>query len=228
MAQAGIHGLISIAVRKWIPRKEWLILGVVLGNMLPDMDALAVAYATLTGMDTHGLHRTFTHSLVVILGFVGLMVLISAISKKPRISNLGFGLGIGMAMHALVDLVLWFRGVELFWPIAGEINFWSGVTMPDWWYNKFESAAEFLLIGIFFLVLANLAQKQGTDLDFLKKLKVWTWVQFSLFVVFLLLVYLWEGYFIPYGALYILSLGLALGITIRMRKTIDSVRVRST
>ena len=168
MAQAGIHGLISIAVRKWIPRKEWLILGVVLGNMLPDMDALAVAYATLTGMDTHGLHRTFTHSLVVILGFVGLMVLISAISKKPRISNLGFGLGIGMAMHALVDLVLWFRGVELFWPFAGEINFWSGLTMPDWWYNKFESAAEFLLIGIFFLVLANLAQKQGTDLDFLK------------------------------------------------------------
>ena len=97
--------------------------------------------------------------------------------------------------------------------------------MPAWWYNKFESAVEFLLIGIFFVILANLAGKQGTDLKFLKTLKIWTWLQFGLFLIFLVLVYTWDGYYIPYGALYILSLGLALGISIRMRKTVDGIGV---
>ena len=98
MAQAGIHGLVGIAVRRWTPKKEWLMLGIVLGNMLPDMDALAVAYATLSGMDTHGLHRTFTHSIVVIVGFIVVMYMISALTKKTRIGNLGLGLGIGMTI----------------------------------------------------------------------------------------------------------------------------------
>ena len=223
MAQAGIHGLVGMAVRKWTPKKEWLMLGIVFGSMLPDMDALAVAYATLSGMDTHGLHRTFSHSIVVILGLVLTFYLISAVIKRPRIGNLGLGIGIGMTLHALLDLVIWFRGVELFWPFYGEINFWSWYTMPDWWYSKFESAIEFLLIAVFFLLLASLARKQGTDGDFLKKLKTWTWIQFGLFAIFLVLVYTWSGYFIVYGALYILSLGLALGITARMRKTIEAV-----
>lgn len=96
MAQAGIHGMVGVVVRKWTPKKEWLMLGIVLGSILPDMDALAVAYATLTGKDTHGLHRTFTHSIVIILGLILLFYLISAIAKRLRIGNLGLGLGIGM------------------------------------------------------------------------------------------------------------------------------------
>jgi membrane-bound metal-dependent hydrolase YbcI (DUF457 family) len=223
MAQAGIHGLVGMVVRKWTPKKEWLILGIVLGNMLPDMDALAVAYATLSGMDSHGLHRTFSHSIPFILGLTLIFYLISAVTKRARIGNLGLGLGIGMLMHSLLDLVIWFRGVELFWPFYGEINFWSGYTPPAWWHNSFESAAEFLLVAVFFLFLASLARKQGTDEDFLRKLKSWTWFQFALFVIFLVLVYTWDGYFIPFGAMYIFSLSLALGVTVRMRKTIETM-----
>ncbi|MBT3187793.1 MAG: metal-dependent hydrolase [Anaerolineae bacterium] len=223
MAQAGIHGLVSMAVRKLTPKKEWLMLGIVLGNMLPDMDALAVAYATLSGLDTHGLHRTFSHSIVVIFGFALVFYLISALLKRPRIGNLGVGLGIGMTMHALLDLIIWFRGVELFWPFYGEVNFWGGYTPPAWWYNKFEMAAEFLFIALFFLFLASLARKEKTNGDFLKTLRNWTWVQFSFFLIFLVLVYIWDGYYIPFGAAYIFSLSLALGITIRMRKTVEVI-----
>ena len=129
----------------------------------------------------------------------------------------------GWSGWVLLDLVIWFRGVEIFWPFYGEVNFWSGYTMPAWWYNRFESAIEFLLIAVFFLVLASLARKYGTDQDFLKKLNVWTWVQAALFLIFLVLVYAWDGYYMVYGALYILSLGLALGIIIRMRKTVEAI-----
>ena len=63
MAQAGIHSIVGLAVRKWTPNRKWLMLGIVLGNLFPDADNLAVAIATLTGGSTEGLHRTFTHSL---------------------------------------------------------------------------------------------------------------------------------------------------------------------
>ena len=48
MPQNGIHAIVGTAVaRNWMPKKEWLLLGVVLGNMFPDLDNLVVAYATL-------------------------------------------------------------------------------------------------------------------------------------------------------------------------------------
>ena len=56
MAQAGIHGLAGMAVRKWTPSREWLMTGIVLGNLLPDADNLAVAVATVAGLPTEGLH----------------------------------------------------------------------------------------------------------------------------------------------------------------------------
>ena len=59
MAQAGIHSMVGIAVRRWTPDREWLILGIVLGNLLPDADNLTVAVATVSGI---GLWCDTTHT----------------------------------------------------------------------------------------------------------------------------------------------------------------------
>lgn len=68
------------------------------------------------------------------------------------------------------------------------------------------------------------ARKLKTDGDFLRPLQVWTIVQGVLFVIFTVLVYTLEsGFMVPYGALYLVSLGLAFGVTIRMRKTIETL-----
>ena len=223
MAQAGIHGLVGIAMKKLPIKKEWLLLGLILGNMLPDMDALVVAYATLTGGDTHGLHRTWSHSILFMAGLVAIFYIISAIRKSPRIRNLGIGLGFGMLMHSLLDLIIWFRGVQLFWPFYPEINFWQSFVPPAWWYTKLEYALEFGLIALFLYVLGRLASKQGTDTEYLQKLKTWTWIEIILFFVFIVLVFTWSRYFILFGAAYLFSLILALIVTIRMRKTIETI-----
>jgi membrane-bound metal-dependent hydrolase YbcI (DUF457 family) len=141
--------MVGTAVKKLAPKKEWLMLGIILGNLLPDMDALAVAYATLTGGDTHGLHRTWSHSIFTAAWFAVILFLVGFSSQRPRIGNLGLGLGVGMIMHDLLDLLVWFRGVEILWPFYDEVNFWAGFTPPDWWYNKFESTAEFGLFALF-------------------------------------------------------------------------------
>ncbi len=223
MAQAGIHSMVGMAVKKWTPAHKWLMFGIVLGNLFPDLDNFAVAVATLTGNSTEGLHRTFTHSVffvaAIIISFYG----IAWIAKKPNIGNLGLGLGIGVLMHILLDLLIWFNGVEILWPLPSWVNLWEGVSPPEWW-NKLMMPIENLFFALFFLLLASTARKKNTDTEYLPKLRIWTWVQGVLFVVFLVMVFTMElGFMIIFGAVYLLSLGLAFWITIRMRDTVEAL-----
>jgi len=223
MAQAGIHSILGLAIKQWTPKHTWLLLGIVLGSLLPDADNLAVAVATIAKLPTEGLHRTFTHSLFTVVAVVVVFFITAQIVRQPRWNNLGIGLGIGILLHILLDLLIWFNGVEILWPIPSWINLWSGVTPPPW-FDKLMMTTEFLFFAMFFLGLTTLARRHGTDLGYLRKLRAWTWVQFGLFVIFTVLVYtMSKGFMTPYGLVYLLSLVLAIGITIRMRRTIEYV-----
>jgi len=221
MAQAGLHGLVSLPLRKWAARREWLMLGVVLGSLLPDSDNLTVAVATLTKSSTEGLHRTFTHSLFMVVGLIAVFYLVSQVTKRPRWNFLGLGLGLGVFLHILFDLLIWFDGVAILWPIPSWVNLWSRVTPPGWWTILMQPV-ELLFLAVFFLTLHSLARKQGSDLGFLGKLRFWTILEGVLFLVFLVLAYtLSKGFLTIFGAVYLLSLGLAIGVAIRMRATIE-------
>jgi hypothetical protein len=126
-------------------------------------------------------------------------------------------------MHILLDLLVWFNGVEILWPIPSWVNLWSGV-IPPVWFDKLMLPVEFLFFAVYFLWLDATARQQGTDKEFARTLRVWIGVQCALFVVFTALVYnLSKGFLIPYGVAYLFSLGLAIGVTIRMRKTVEAV-----
>jgi len=223
MAQAGIHSLLGVAVKKWTPDREWLLLGIVLGSLLPDADNLAVAAATVAKLPTEGLHRTFTHSLFTVVAVVAVFFIVAKIARQPRWNNLGIGLGIGVLLHILLDLLIWFNGVEILWPVPSWINLWNGVIPPPW-FDKLMMTAELLFFAVYFLELSTLARRAGADLDYLPRLRAWTWVQLGLFGFFTVLVYtISKGFTTLYGLVYLLSLGLAIGVTIRMRRTIDRV-----
>jgi hypothetical protein len=92
------------------------------------------------------------------------------------------------------------------------------------WLDRFLMTAEFLCFALYFVVLRSTARRRGTDGDYLGRLGMWVWVQGILFVVFTILVYtLQKGFMTPYGALYLISLGLAIGVTIRVRNTVESI-----
>ena len=222
MPQAGIHSILGMAVQKWTPNRMWLLLGIVLGNLLPDADNIAVAAATVAGLPTEGLHRTFTHSLLFVGAIVILFYVIARLTHNSKWNNLGIGLGIGVVMHILLDLLIWFNGVEILWPIPSWINLWTNVTPPEWW-SKLMMPLENLAFVFFFLFLAATARKRQTDIEYLPKLRLWTIVQAALFVVFMILVFTMEtGFLTIFGAVYLLSLGLAFGVTIRMRDTVEA------
>jgi membrane-bound metal-dependent hydrolase YbcI (DUF457 family) len=162
MAQAGIHGMVGMAVRRWTSGREWLALGIVLGNLLPDADNLAVAGATLAGLPTAGLHRTFTHSLFFAGGIALVFAIVARLYKRPRWENLGVGLGIGVVMHILLDLLVWFDGVEILWPIPSWVNLWANVKPPVWW-SKLMMPAEFLCFALLFALLDRTARIAHLD-----------------------------------------------------------------
>lgn len=222
MAQAGIHSIVSMALRKWTPDRKWLMLGIVLGGLLPDADNLAVAIATIAGRSTGRLHRTVTHSLITVAAVIIAFQIVALIANRRRLGNLGLGLGVGILAHIVLDLLVWFDGVEILWPIPLWVDLWTGITPPAWW-TKLMMPAEFLFFALFFVLLGVTARKLGTDSDFLRMLRGWTVVQGALFIIFTPLVYvLQKGFVVPFGGLYLLSLGLAFGITLRMRETIEA------
>lgn len=225
MAQAGLHSLVGVAVRKWVPNREWTMLGIVLGSLFPDADNLAVAVATVAKWSTVGLHRTFTHSLLTVALIVGVFYAIAQVSQQKRWGNLGLGLGVGMLLHIVLDVFVWFSGVVILWPLPYEVNLWQKVTPPQW-FMQLMMPVEFLCFALFFWFLGEVAKKRGTDRSFAKKLQVWTAVQLLLFLVLTVWVYaLKSGFMTVYGLVYLLSLGLAFGITLRMRQTVEAIAV---
>jgi len=222
MAQAGMHGLVGMAVRKLAGRKEWLLLGILLGSFIPDMDNVGVAVATLTKMPTDGIHRTMTHSVFFMAAVVIVFYLIGQMKKDARWNNLGLGLGLGILLHSLFDLAIWFNGVNLFWPLGDEINFWANTTPPEW-FMKFMDPAEFLFFGLFLWALGTWAHKAGTDGEFMKTHRIWLILEAALFVIFTPLVYVMtKGFLTIFGAFYLFSLFMIFFVTIRMRKTVEA------
>lgn len=222
MAQAGMHAMVGMAVKKMAGKKEWLLLGVLLGSFVPDMDNVGVAVATLTGASTEGIHRTLTHSVFFVVAVIAAFYLIGQMKKDARWNNLGLGLGLGILLHILLDLVLWFNGVAMFWPLGGEINFWANSAPPEW-FMKFMDPAEFLFFALYLWALGAWAGKASTDGDFMKMHRVWMWLEAALFVIFTPLVYIMtKGFLTIFGALYLFSIFMAFFVTIRMRKTVEA------
>ena len=230
MPQNGIHAIVGIATRKWMPKKEWVFLGVVLGNMFPDLDNLVVAFANLalgqSAAEAGELyHRTFTHSIFTILVMVALFYVIAAVTKNEKWKNFGIGFGIGILLHMLVDLVLWFNGVPLFWPLGGELNFWAGFETPAWLKILLDTG-EFLAFGLYFMLLVSLSERHGTDTERQGSTRILGYAELILFVVFTALFFTIGTKGLIYqifGALYLISLIVGMVITTKMKKTVESL-----
>jgi len=222
MAQAGMHALVGTAIRKIAPKREWLMLGIILGSLFPDLDNYAVAIATIAKLPTTGLHRTFTHSLFTMIAAFVVFFIVATLLKQPRWMNIGLGLGIGIGLHILLDLVLWFNGVQLLWPLSPWINFWEGIK-PPLWFSKLMDPAEFLFFGLFFLWLAKAARDHKTDVRKIGALRIWIIAMAVLWVVFTALVFIMsKGFLTVYGLIYLVIATAAFIITIQMRQTVEA------
>ena len=87
------------------------------GALLPDVDFL------LDWTRGTEIHRTMTHSLLfVVVAFVLVHFIFTAMLKKPEGPHYAFALSAGIITHLLLDMIA-SQGVPLFWPSLVHVSF---------------------------------------------------------------------------------------------------------
>jgi len=196
LAQNGLHGLIGLTLVKITSKDahepasaitaKSFAYGFVTGNVVPDIDlaVLGVTYLFDSQLAMR-MHRTATHSVLIIAAVTLLGVLLSTTKGGKAYFR---GLGTGMLVHSFVDIFMWFSSIDILWPLGhfglkSEINLWANVTLPPLWGN-FLGASDFLLVALFFGYLIRLARRYETNLSFLPKLRAFTAFHYVCFVMY--------------------------------------------
>lgn len=238
MSQSGLHGITGLYAARLLRPGEpaggseaavrtetgAFKYGLVLGNILPDVDFFVMGPAYLAkGSSALGLHRSWSHSLLTQALLCGLLLLLWARGNDRR-RGLVKGLWLGMAMHSIADIFLWFSGVRLLWPLPyGDVDLWTGVTPPAWLSNLL-GAADYLFFALFFSYLARVAGERGVNLDMVPRLRRVNAFLYVFFAGFSALAFVWAGRpalynVVDYAFFIVVFLPVEIWVLLRMKET---------
>ncbi|MBS7644127.1 metal-dependent hydrolase [Candidatus Bathyarchaeota archaeon] len=118
MSELLLHFAVPFAVFSYFRRpKEAFLLSLV--ALLPDLDVLI------------GIHRSWTHSVIVVLAFCGVALLLVRV-LRPKLLGLGFLAVLALISHLLLDLFTTYT--PLLWPLISQsffVSFNLGVRMGE-------------------------------------------------------------------------------------------------
>ena len=201
MPPTGLHGLLGLIIAGKINSKPSKV-GFAWGSVFPDLDLILSAIAFILTQDrdfTIYMHRSVTHSVIIILLILFCGYCISFL-RKQRFQNLIpflIGLTTGMLLHVFLDF-FYLGGVAIFWPLQA-IN--ERVTLIPFTFEDLSPVLNDLLSkviatldggfeSIYFLIFVYLARKNNTDNELILtvrlntfKIENWykklTWFAFS-------------------------------------------------
>tara|TARA_B100001146_G_scaffold213638_1_gene214184 strand:- start:123 stop:803 length:681 start_codon:yes stop_codon:yes gene_type:complete len=226
MAQAGLHAYISLKSKKWVPDKKFLFISFLLGSIIPDIDILFSAIASYympLNKAVEIFHRTFTHSLISVAALYLIFLIIYEIKKNELILNIAYGLTAGIIFHLLIDIVLWFNTIDLFWPLPiPKINLWFKFTIQNNIINTLL-ALEFIFFRLFASKLIDIIiNKPLNNAYYIKYLGYWMKIEIILFILFIISIQIIPSFsLIVFGIFYIPSLLMLIFSTWNLRDSID-------
>ena len=227
MAQAGLHAAVVFPLRRVIPYEERLFPALIFGAMLPDLDIIVVAVASLfytIPLAEEIFHRTFSHSFFTLIFVFLLFAILSELKKKPVLKSIGKGITLGMLIHLLIDSVIWFRHIDLLWPLPLEpINLWQLWEAPTLVFNILLALEFFFFRWYAWFLITQHLKAPGHQSWFIKYLNIWKNWEAYLFLLFIILIILDTPYFkILSSIAYIPSLIMALFSTYMSRNALES------
>lgn len=178
MGQVGLHGLTSLVVGEYLlshyvakpAARRALMFGFAMGNLLPDLDFLAVVamYPQDSALAMH-LHRGFSHSLMAVTALIVGFYAAGALMRDTYVRHLGYGLALGVVAHFTEDIFVWFAPVDIFWP-ASLFGFIPPIDIWKWWttpplVGRLLGAAEFAAFALYYDYLVRLAVAYRTNED---------------------------------------------------------------
>ncbi|MDP6570313.1 MAG: metal-dependent hydrolase [Candidatus Marinimicrobia bacterium] len=228
MAQAGLHALLGFQVARIISPKKYLLPAIIIGALIPDLDLIIVAFASLIiPLDeaAYLYHRTFTHNFFIIILLYLTCAILAEIKSTPHYKVMGKGLSLGMLSHLILDTLFWFSPIYLLWPLPVKpFNFWNFVQFPEFGYHILMTM-EFFFFQIYaaFLIHTHLKFPDNKS-QIISQLNLWRRTETALFFLFAALLYLHiSGFKILFGAAYIPSLIFAIWATWQSRHSLEQI-----
>jgi membrane-bound metal-dependent hydrolase YbcI (DUF457 family) len=211
-------------------RSRGLKFGLVLGALIPDVDFFLLGPLFLVNSSLAlKMHRTFTHSFFTTVLVVTVIWLVARSRASDYLKGFALGLGGGILSHMLLDILVWFGGIQAFWPLGqfgvADIHLWRWLKAPHVVTNLL-GAADYLAFGLYYLFLAAAAKRTGTSLGFLGRLKLFTRLQWAFLVVYGALAFFLSGFVFDiahYAAFILVFFPICLYVTVKMRETIHAL-----
>ena len=232
MSQAGIHAIAVLGISKLFPKEKWLYTSIVFGAILPDIDSILVAIATIfTNIENpiDFFHRTFTHSFFTCLIIYLTFAVFSEIKNNSTLKIIGKGIVIGMLSHIVIDTFIWFRSIHFLWPLPVQhFNLWNWLIIPES-IHQYLMAFEFIFFRLYgYLLIKIILLNPIGHTWFIKPLSIWMRIELWLFFIFIAIVYSQTHLFTTlFGIAYIPSLIMALISTYLGRFSIEAFCVES-
>jgi len=225
MAQAGLHAALGYSLRHIIPYKKGFLAAVLFGAILPDLDLLIVAIASLYYPISQAaalFHRSFSHSFFTIILFYLVFSFIAEWKKQPVYKLVGEGLILGILSHIIVDTFLWFQNIQFLWPLPFKpFNFWSFWQAPYWLQRSMLVIEFFCFYWYAWFLISRHIHHPNRQSWIVKYLQHWKSIEGSLLLIFIFLAYLDPaGFLIIFGIAYIPSIIMALWATYMSRNAL--------
>lgn len=151
--------LIGKGLKGWLPKNRDLVLMVIIGAVIPDVDG--VFTETVAG------HHSILHTPILWIGFYTLVIIMSKMFNRKNIQQLGLGVMLGAQLHLFTD---WFTartvGIQWLYPFShkdfslypiqpeqGQVTVWEMVKDP---YFSFYLENGFLLCTEIIICLSAL------------------------------------------------------------------------
>lgn len=157
MPQMGLHlslGLLPVRYDLF-PANNYRM-GFLIGGIIPDLDfaLLIPIYAFDRGLAL-SMHRALSHSILAFGGLFVIALLFSLGHRYRRISNTLIGIALGMAVHTILDIFMWFSPVHVLWPAQTGFTIFPVEKIPEFAWNL-SFALESGCYSFFLFILARM------------------------------------------------------------------------
>ena len=212
MTLLGLHTYIAFKIKPFLYQRKMFFTSFLMGSIIPDIDIILVALSSmfLTINESFGIfYKTITHSLIT-AGIVYLLFLIAYELKKSKaILNIAYGVISGIIIHILVDILIGYGKITLFWPLPiGGVNGWAYTSFP---YNlgNIIVCSEFILFRLLASQLINAIINSPIitkSNNYIRYLTLWMKIELYFFlIIFLTIIFIPDYKLIIFIILYIPS-----------------------
>ena len=201
MTQTALHAYLAIYLKDKLIYKNWFFPAFLLGSVLPDIDYFFSQLDKLihVPIQLSLVNKTFMHSLITTTLIYLLILIIYELKKNKKLLNLANGIAIGLLIHIFIDLTIFLKPLDIFWPLPLNSIQLSTFNIPAYIY-KLTMVLEFVLFRAFASYTIHAILNYPSKNSYLINIQSY-WMKFELFFI---IIFILSSYYLSMDKLFII------------------------